>query len=75
LPKAFTADAEAQAAKDPRITLRRVTDLPVADLPIPSQLHGISIEGVEATVHFFGPGATADTYDTKEQVDLGAASA
>jgi restriction endonuclease len=71
--KAFTADAEAQATKDPRIVLRQVTDLPAADHQIPSKLHGIFIEGVETTVHFFGKGATAETYDTQEQVDLGAA--
>ncbi len=42
--RSFTSDAEAQAAKEPRITLLRLADLPTDQIPIPFSFHGISAE-------------------------------
>jgi hypothetical protein len=72
--KDFTQDAEAQAALDQRIILRRVTDLPAVDLQIPGNFHGISIENVEVGVYFLGHGATTEIFTTQEPVDFGTAS-
>ncbi len=40
----FTADAESQAANEPRITLLRVTDLPVKEIPVPLSFHMVHPE-------------------------------
>lgn len=42
--RSFTSDAEAQATKEPRMELLRVTDLPTADIAIPFDFHLINPE-------------------------------
>lgn len=66
--KSFTSDAEAQAKLDPRITLMRVTDLPVEDIPVPYGFHGINVEGITAEVAVIAAGA--DETATRENVDM-----
>lgn len=71
--RSFTADAEAQARLDPRITLLRVADLPAPDVPVPFGFHGVNVGRVDAQVNFFGPGATAENRKP-EQLELSTAS-
>lgn len=66
----FTSDAESQAALDPRVTLQRVADLPVQDVPMPLAFHGISVEGTHANLTFarlghkeLGPDANRTPFD------------
>lgn len=42
--KSFTADAEAQAGKEPRIHFLRVSELPTQDIPVPMKFHVLTNE-------------------------------
>jgi hypothetical protein len=59
--KSFTADAETQAALEPRITLRLVADLPASDVPVPLNLHGVTVGQVTVQVVVLMRGANAES--------------
>lgn len=66
--RSFTGDAEAQARHDHRITLLRVADLPLEDIPMPFGFHGINMETFNAEITFVAPGA--DEHSPRVSVDL-----
>lgn len=56
--RSYTADAEAQAAKEPRIELLWVSDLPTADIKIPLGFHLINPELKDVDLQmFYKPGS------------------
>ena len=63
--KSFTADAEAQAAKDPRIALLVANERDVADMPIPFEMHFVHVENKHVQVHLRRRGSAAT-----EQIQL-----
>jgi hypothetical protein len=54
--KSFTADAEAQAGLEPKMTLLRVAELPVDRVPVPLGLHGVALVGTNVTFEFIKRG-------------------
>jgi hypothetical protein len=70
--KSFTADAEAQASLDSRVTLLRVADLPVADVPVPLGFHGITVESTNVEVTFIAAGAGENS--ERQSIDVSTAT-
>lgn len=69
IAKEFTQDAEAQAAKDSRMSLLQAKDLPLDNPPLLSGFHMTAIEYVKSEVVFKKRGATKDLSEA-EALDL-----
>lgn len=64
----FTADAEAQATKNPRLELLRATELET-DVPVPFDFHGIAVTNGTLSVTLIERGLSGD--GDKTEVDIG----
>lgn len=60
--KAYTADASAQAQKNPRMTLLTATEHDSADTPVPLHFHFVGPVSAEAQVVFLEPGSTGERH-------------
>lgn len=62
--RSFTADAEVQAAKEPRIQCLRVADLPTADIPVPMAFHILNaeLESLQVDIKVAGAGGSPESF-------------
>ena len=62
--RSFTADAEAQAAKELRIPCLRVADLPTADIPVPMAFHILNaeLESLQVDIRVAGAGENPESF-------------